>query len=66
MAEINYEMMSNSELKIKLTETFNGGGSYVTPSVKVLEIASEGLLCGSLIYDTADYGYDNAHDLGEI
>lgn len=53
-------------MKIKLTEIFNGGGSYVIPSVKVLEIASEGLLCGSLIYDTADYGYDNAHDLGEI
>ena len=34
-------------MKIKLTEIFNGGGSYVTPSVKVLEIASEGVLCAS-------------------
>ena len=51
-------------MKIKLTEIFNGGGSYVTPSVTVLEIASEGVLCAS--FDTANYGYDDENDLGEI
>lgn len=48
----------------KLTDTSLGGGSYVVPTVKVLEIASEGLLCGS--FDTANYGYDYDNDLGEI
>ena len=42
-------------MKIKLTEIFNGGGSYVTPSVKVLEIASEGLLCMSGELDAQDW-----------
>ena len=49
-------------MKIKLTEIFNGGGSYVTPSVKVLEIASEGVLCASTdtfsIKDWEDDGDD--------
>lgn len=49
----------------KLTETSLGGGSYVVPTVKVLEIASEGLLCGSFDYDTADYNYGE-NNLGEI
>jgi hypothetical protein len=42
-------------MKIKLTEIFNGRGSYVTPSVKVLEIASEGLLCMSGELDAQDW-----------
>ena len=47
-------------MKIKLTETFNGGGSYVTPSVKVLEIASEGVLCASTgAIGIADWGEDS-------
>lgn len=37
---------------------------YETPSVKMLDIMSEGVLCGS--YDTADNGYVFENELGEI
>lgn len=42
-----------------------GGGNYVSPVVKPLEIESEGLLCGSG-FDRADINYDPDNDLGEI
>ena len=37
--------------------------SYETPSVNVLNVQAEGVLCGS--YDRADFGYED-NDLGEI
>lgn len=40
-----------------------GEQSYETPSVNVLNVQSEGVLCGS--YDRADFGYED-NDLGEI
>ena len=42
----------------KLTETSLGGGSYVVPTVKVLEIASEGLLCGSAEFEIQSFSED--------
>lgn len=42
-----------------------GGGNYVSPEVKPLEIESEGLLCGSG-FDRPDINYDPSNDLGEI
>ena len=41
-----------------------GGQTYETPTVKELDIQSEGVLCGS--FDSADNGYDPDNDLGEI
>ena len=38
--------------------------SYETPTVKTLDILSEGVLCGS--FDNPGYGYDDENDLGEI
>ena len=40
------------------------GMSYETPSVNVLNVQSEGVLCGS--FDNPAYGYDDENDLGEI
>ncbi len=40
------------------------GLSYVAPSVNVLDVQAEGVLCGS--YDYPGYGYDTENDLGEI
>lgn len=37
---------------------------YETPTVKTLDILSEGVLCGS--FDNPGYGYDDENDLGEI
>ena len=37
---------------------------YEAPTVKTLDILSEGVLCGS--YDDPSYGYDDDNDLGEI
>ena len=39
------------------------GMSYETPSVNVLDVQAEGVLCAS--YDRADFGYED-NDLGEI
>lgn len=41
-----------------------GGQPYEAPLVKTLEVMSEGVLCGS--FDSADYGYDNENNLGDI
>ena len=38
--------------------------SYETPSVNVLDVHAEGVLCGS--YDNPSFGYDDDNDLGEI
>ena len=38
--------------------------SYETPSVNVLNVQAEGVLCGS--FDDPSYGYDDENDLGEI
>lgn len=38
---------------------------YETPSVKTLDILSEGVLCASGV-DTASYGYVFENELGEI
>lgn len=40
------------------------GLSYVAPSVKVLDVQTEGVLCAS--FDSPSYGYDDENDLGEI
>ena len=48
----------------KNIKTMQEVSSYVAPSVKALEVLSEGVLCGS--YDDPSYGYDNENDLGEI
>jgi len=40
------------------------GLSYETPTLKTLDIMSEGVLCSS--FDTADYRYDNNNILDEI
>lgn len=37
---------------------------YEKPTVKTLDILSEGVLCGS--FDNPGYGYDDENDLGEI
>ena len=42
-----------------------GGQTYETPTVKELDIQSEGVLYGSG-YDSADNGYDPDNNLGEI
>ena len=46
----------------------NRGGqaysAYITPQVDVLNLRSEGVLCGS--YDSPGVGYDDENDLGEI
>ena len=41
-----------------------GGVVYIAPSMSVLDVETEGLLCSS--YDRADAGYDNENDLSEI
>ena len=41
-----------------------GGVVYFAPSMSVLDVETEGLLCSS--YDRADAGYDNENDLSEI
>lgn len=43
-----------------------GGGreTYEAPTVEMLDMSSEGVLCSS--YDAPDYGYDDDNDLGEI
>ena len=41
-----------------------GGVVYFAPSISVLDVETEGLLCSS--YDRADAGYDNENDLGDI
>jgi len=47
-------------------KTFNNSGreNYVSPSVEILDLMSEGVFCTS-DYDTADSGYDDNH-LGTI
>ena len=37
---------------------------YETPTVKTLDMLSEGVLCGS--FDRADAGYNDFNDLDEI
>ena len=46
------------------TLTREGQQFYASPSVNVVDIHSEGLLCGS--FDSANNGYDYENDLGEI
>lgn len=41
-----------------------GGQDYVSPSSKVVEILTEGILCSSL--DNPGRGYDPNYDLGDI
>ena len=43
---------------------WEGVSPYETPTVKTLEVMSEGVLCGS--YDNPGFGYDDENDLGEI
>lgn len=50
-------MNKNNSMKLE-------GLSYVAPSVNVLDVQTEGVLCGS--YDNPGYGYDDDNDLGEI
>ena len=50
-------MNKNNSIKLE-------GLSYVAPSVTVLDVQPEGVLCGS--YDNPGYGYDDDNDLGEI
>ena len=38
--------------------------AYSTPTVNILNLHSEGVLCRS--YDTPGAGYDDENDLGEI
>ena len=45
-------------------KTTQNVSSYETPSVTMLEVMSEGVLCGS--FDNPAYGYDDENDLGEI
>lgn len=47
-------------------KTINKSGreNYVSPSVEVLDVMSEGVFCTSPL-DTANYGYGN-NDMGEI
>ena len=49
----------------KLNQNYLGGALYEAPSVKTLDILSEGLLCQSALYDRADVDY-GFKDLGEI
>lgn len=50
---------------LKVNSNFTRRGqTYQTPSVNVLDVLSEGVLCSSL--DTPDSGYDNNNDLGDI
>ena len=42
-----------------------GGASYIAPSMSVVDIHNEGLLCQSGLYDRADADY-GFKDLGEI
>lgn len=51
-------------MRISTSKNSMGGMAYVTPSVEVLDVISEGVFCIS--NDSADYGYDNDNDLGEI
>ena len=39
--------------------------AYVAPDVTIYEIHSEGALCTSVV-DSANNGYDDENDLGEI
>ena len=50
-------MTKNNSMKLE-------GMSYETPSVNVLNVQAEGVLCGS--FDNPGYGYDDENDLGEI
>ena len=45
-------------------KTMQEVSAYETPSVAMLEVLSEGVLCAS--YDDPSYGYDDENDLGEI
>lgn len=50
---------------IRKTNSDKGVNStYEFPSVKTLDLMSEGVLCGS--YDVPDSGYNDDNDLGEI
>ena len=59
------EIYTKSYITMNKNNSMNlEGMSYETPSVNVLNVMSEGVLCGS--FDRADAGYDNFNDLGEI
>jgi hypothetical protein len=45
--------------------SWGGVTSYESPLVKTFAISTEGVLCASLIYDTANYGYED-NNLGDI
>ena len=47
-----------------MDKKFMNWSEYEAPSIKTLDILSEGVLCGS--YDTANFGYDDDNNLGEI
>ena len=49
-------------------KTFNNSGreNYVSPSVEILDVMSEGVFCTSDTYDTANLYYNTENDLGEI
>ena len=55
--KIYITMTKNNSMKLE-------GMSYETPSVNVLNVQAEGVLCGS--FDNPGYGYDDENDLGEI
>lgn len=57
--QIQTIMNTNNKNNVWAVET------YETPTVKELDIQSEGVLCGSG-YDSADNGYDPDNNLGEI
>ena len=43
-----------------------GGQNYVSPTLEVLDLKNEGVLCGStLMYDNPGNGY-GSNDLGDI
>lgn len=55
-----------SNIKVmRINDLMNRKGlPYEAPSITLLDIMSEGMLCQSL--DRPDNGYDNDYDLGEI
>lgn len=51
---------------MRINDLMNRKGlPYEAPSITMLDIMSEGMLCQSLL-DRPDNGYDNDYDLGEI
>lgn len=48
------------------TNFSRGGQTYQSPSLEVLDVLVEGILCTSDGFDSPSYGYDDDNDLGEI